>query len=140
VAIGTSGSAAFFACPPADETVSCRASAVGTADLFRFQTGGLCNTYECRSNQPPPPDACETDWGATYWGFRHNPPGWYDWASGGFKLIVTTRRASCGKLRDCLGTRTNPWTFTTIGNPAPGFLPPCMSNQSSLCNPTSCFQ
>lgn len=139
LAIGTSGSAAFFACPPTDPATSCRANGVGTEGLFRFQTGGLCNTFECIAGQPTP-DACETDWGATYWGFRHNPPGYYDWASGGFKLIVTTRRASCGRLRTCLGTRTNPWTFTTIGNPAPGFLPPCIGGAASACSPAACFQ
>lgn len=142
VAVGNAGSASFRVCPPKDPATSCRATSHRGMELFRFQTGGLCTTYGCNGDVPGD-SACIGGWGATYWGFgkhpKGSPRGWYDWRSGGFKVVNVQRRPACGKLRECLGRRTAPWSFLTVGNPAPGYLPPCLSAEPNPCNPDRCF-
>ena len=142
LAIGTAGSATFQVCPPLDPNTSCRSTNTGGGDEFRFQTGGLCDTYDCEAHQPGT-EACAQDWGASYWGFDRvadNPPGSYDWLTGGFRVSVQQRRQTCGKMQGCLGFTTPAWTVVLAANPAAGFTPPCIPNGGgNPCQPSACI-
>ena len=124
VAIMDAGAAHFHVCPPsANPSAPCRATSNGGEELFRFQPGGFCVTDECdgASSSADAPNACVGAWGATYLGFGNRgagvPKGWYDWASGAFKVNYRGRRPVCGALGDCLGNRGH-WTGTFVATPS----------------------
>ena len=146
IAIMDAGAAHFHVCPPApNPTALCRATSNGGDELFRFQPGGFCVTDECdgASSSADAPNACVGAWGATYLGFPnrgHNvPSGWYDWASGAFKVNYRGRRPVCGALGDCLGN-TGHWTGTFVATPSPASPnpPPCLTKAGDTCNPSAC--
>ena len=142
VAIMDAGAAHFHVCPPsANPSAPCRATSNGGEELFRFQPGGFCVTDECDGASSPGPNACVGAWGATYLGFggHGTPKGWYDWASGAFKVNYRGRRPVCGALGDCLGN-TGHWTGTFVATPSPTSpnLPPCLTKAGDTCNPSAC--
>jgi hypothetical protein len=144
VAIMDAGAAHFHVCPPApNPTAPCRATSNGGDELFRFQPGGFCVTDECDGASSPGPNACVGAWGATYLGFGNRgqgvPKGWYDWASGAFKVDYRGRRPVCGALGDCLGDRGH-WTGTFVATPSSASpnLPPCLTKAGDTCNPSAC--
>jgi len=144
VAIMDAGAAHFHVCPPAaNPSAPCRATSNGGEELFRFQPGGFCVTDECESASSPGLNACVGAWGATYLGFGNRgagvPKGWYDWASGAFKVDYRGRRPVCGALGDCIGNRGH-WRGTFIATPSPASpnLPPCLTQAGDTCNPSAC--
>lgn len=141
VAIMNAGAAHFRVCPPSDPATSCRSTAPGGVELFRFQPGGWCVTEEC-DGAAPGPDTCVGGWGATYLGFgRHQTPkGWYDWTSGAFKVDYRGHRPVCGALGECIGNRGT-WTGTLVATPSPGSPnpPPCLTKAGDACNPGACM-
>ncbi len=139
--IGNAGNGAYRVCPPRDDATSCRATNFGGAEEFHFQTGGLCVSGGCQEGETVPgTDACQSGWGASYFGFRfHVPPGHYDWKTGTFKVMLNQKRPTCGALAACLGPRAQ-WVFTMVGTPEPGSTLPCFTTGSSTCNPDGCFQ
>ena len=142
VAIMDAGAAHFHVCPPLNPATSCRSTSNGGEELFRFQPGGFCVTDECDGASSPPPDACVGAWGATYLGFggHGTPKGWYDWASGAFKVDYRGRRPVCGALGDCLGGSGH-WTGTFVATPSPASPnpPPCLTKAGDTCNPSACM-
>ena len=147
IAIMDAGAAHFHVCPPApNPTALCRATSNGGDELFRFQPGGFCVTDECdgASSSADAPNACVGAWGATYLGFGNRgagvPKGWYDWASGAFKVDYRGRRPVCGALGDCLGNRGH-WRGTFVATPSPASPnpPPCLTKAGDTCNPSACM-
>jgi len=139
--IGNAGNGAYRVCPPMDPEKSCRATNLAGDEQFRFQTGGLCVSSGCQDGEDVPgDDACQSGWGASYFGFRFRvPPGHYDWKSGAFKVMLNQKRPTCGALADCLGRQAQ-WVFTMVGTPAPGQTLPCFSAAGDACNPGTCFK
>jgi hypothetical protein len=144
VALMDAGAAHFHVCPPsANPSAPCRATSNGGDELFRFQPGGFCVTDECDGASSPGPNACVGAWGATYLGFPNRghdvPSGWYDWASGAFKVNYRGRRPVCGALGACLGN-TGHWTGTFVATPSPASPnpPPCLTKAGDTCNPSAC--
>jgi hypothetical protein len=141
IAVMNAGAAHFRVCPPNDPATSCRSTAPGGAELFRFQPGGWCVTDQC-DGRTPGPDTCVGGWGATYLGFgrHHTSKGWYDWASGAFKVDYRGRRPVCGALGECIG-HIGEWTGTLVATPAAASPnpPPCLTNTGDACSPSACL-
>ena len=141
IAIMNAGAAHFRVCPPRDPQASCRSTAPGGDEMFRFQPGGWCVTEEC-DGADAGPDTCVGGWGATYLGFGHHQTrkGWYDWRSGAFMLDYRGKRPVCGALGACIGDRGT-WTGTLVATPAAGSPnpPPCLTKSGDACNPGACM-
>ena len=141
IALMNAGAAHFHVCPPsANPSVPCRSTSNGGTELFRFQPGGFCVTDQCEGASTT--NACVGGWGATYLGFGHHgtQQGWYDWASGAFRVDYRGRRPVCGALGDCLGNRGH-WTGTFIATPSASSPnpPPCLTHAGDTCNPSACL-
>jgi hypothetical protein len=145
VAISNAGAADRFVCPPRDPPTSCRSARPDGEEKFRFWIGGLCSTEGIANGSLV--NACVSQWGATYYGYgpvkqRHGTPepGWYDWATGAFKIAAVAGRPECGSLAVCIGRNGTeaPWEQTIVGVPRPETPPPCLGG--SLCNAPGCFQ
>ncbi len=142
IALMNAGAAHFHVCPPsASPSAPCRSTSNGGKELFRFQPGGFCVTDQC-DGASPGADTCVGGWGATYLGFGHHgtQQGWYDWASGAFRVDYRGRRPVCGDLGTCLGNRGH-WIGTFIATPSPSSPnpPPCLTHAGDTCNPSSCL-
>lgn len=142
IAIMNAGAAHFHVCPPIDPATSCRSTSNGDQELFRFQPGGFCVTDQC-DGAAPGADTCVGGWGATYLGFgrHHTEKGWYDWASGAFKVAYRGKRPVCGALDACIGDRGE-WTGEIIATPSPSSpnRPPCLGSPGDTCTPaTTCL-
>ncbi len=145
VAISNAGAADRWVCPPIDPATSCRSSRANGEEKFRFWIGGLCSTQNIADNGSTE-NSCVSQWGATYYGYgpvkqrgASPDPGWYDWASGAFKMTAVAGRPQCGALSQCTGQdgRQSPWEQTIVGVPRADTPPPCLGG--SLCNPAGCF-
>ena len=141
IALMNAGAAHFHVCPPsANPSVPCRSTSNGGTELFRVQPGGFCVTDQCEGASTT--NACVGGWGATYLGFGHHgtQQGWYDWASGAFRVDYRGRRPVCGALGDCLGNRGH-WTGTFIATPSASSPnpPPCLTHAGDTCNPSACL-
>jgi hypothetical protein len=139
-AISNAGAADRFVCPPIDPATSCRSTRRQDEELFRLWVGGLCATNSCEAGQVGA-NTCTSHWGATQWGYNRGHskdlgPGWYDWQSGAFKIGYVGRRNSCGTFADCLGK--DRWDQVLVGTPAAGYSPPCLGNESGVCDAAGC--
>ena len=151
IAISTAGAADHFVCPPIDAAVSCRSQRSPNRtgrrkEKFRLWVGGFCATNGCEDpggNPTVGPDTCVAGWGATYFGYavgKSHPlgPGWYDWASGAFKVDYRNGKATCGTLGACIGAgQGNPWDLSIVGVPRSSTPPPCLSG-AGRCNAARC--
>ncbi len=143
VALSNAGAADRFVCPPVDPSTSCRSARLNGEEKFRLWIGGLCTTQNIAGGSTD--NACVSQWGATYYGYgpkgqRHAnpPPGWYDWASGAFKVEAVAGRPQCDGLSACTGENggDSPWEQTIVGVPRPDTPPPCLGTDP--CNPATC--
>jgi hypothetical protein len=143
VAISNAGAADHEVCAPADPTTSCRSQRPDGEEKFRLWFGGLCSTMNLDGTGSTE-GACVSQWGATYWGYgtfgHQGDPGWYDWASGAFKVSTLAGRPQCGALGDCLGqdARKAPWEITLVATPADGAAVPCPPG-GTACAAPGCF-
>ena len=146
VAVSNAGAAEHFVCPPTDPSASCRATRSDGTEGFRLWVGGFCSTNGCSDPGTGPtigPDTCVAQWGATYFGYAIGKsaalgPGWYDWASGAFKVDYRNGKATCEKLGACLGEgHANPWDLSLVGVPRASTPPPCLGGSRS-CNAAGC--
>jgi len=136
------GAAHFHVCPPIDTSTSCRSTSNGDQELFRFQPGGFCVTDQVR-RLGAGTGYVRRRMGRNVPGVRQAPPekGWYDWASGAFKVAYRGRRPVCGALDACIGDRGE-WTGQIVATPSPTSPnpPPCLGNPGDTCTPaTTCL-
>jgi hypothetical protein len=140
IAIMDAGAAHYRVCAPKDASTSCRSTAAGGVELFRFQPGGWCVSEECQGASPDA-NTCVSSWGATYLGFgrRGTEKGWYDWASGAFRVDYQGHRPVCGALGNCIGNRGR-WAATIVATPSANSPnpPPCLTKSGAVCNPATC--
>jgi len=147
IAVDVPGGSNHHLCPPADSTMSCRATKHHfTAGGLRFRIGGFCTTMGCENPGTAPeigPDTCRVSWGASIFGYDVpmnvgiDQPGWYDWKTGAWKVDLSAGRPTCGALQACLGENPDArWDLRVVAVPRPGQQVPCLGDPN--CDAPNC--